>query len=258
MLDQVKKYTRYRWNAKNEYQLHSPFLFDLYLKVFKKDVKKPSFTVIENLRTQLKNNNTILHITDLGAGSKKNNSNERSIASIARASLKKPKYARLLHRLVNHLQPENIIELGTSLGITTAYLSTATLQTVYSIEGCPEIYQQAKKNLHVLGLTNVKCINENFDSGFQKVLDKVPSPGLIYIDGNHRQHATLNYFYTALPYLDNNSVLVFDDIHWSDEMEAAWNEIIQHKDITASIDLFEMGIVFFRKELSKEHFILRY
>ena len=78
--------------------------------------------------------------------------------------------------------------------------------------------------------------------------------------GNELQHLknTLEYFNLCLKKIHNETVFVFDDIHWSEEMEEAWNEIKNHSKVRVSVDLFRMGLIFFRKELSYENYVIKF
>ncbi len=80
---------------------------------------------------------------------------------------------------------------------------------------------------------------------------------LLFIDGNHQKEATLAYFEKLLPTVHNDSVMIFDDIHWSKGMEEAWEIIKQHSEVRVTIDTFQWGLVFFRREQEKEHFVIR-
>lgn len=205
------------------------------------------------------NDDTILQVNDLGAGSAVLKTKTRKISSIARYSLKSAKYSQLLFRLVNHFQPQTILELGTSLGITTLYLAKATPQAkVLSIEGSEGIAERAKQNFKKLQVTNIQLITGNFDNVLQTQLKELNQLDFVFVDGNHRKAPTLRYFEQCLAYAHNDSVFVFDDIHWSDEMREAWALIKNHERVTLTIDLFFIGLVFFRKEQVKQHFILRF
>lgn len=233
-------------------------MYNLYEEVLISEKNHYPFEAIELVRSKLKLDTTPLSITDFGAGSKSNKSSTRTVSNIARRSLKRKKYGELLFKLVNKMEPNTIIELGTSLGITTAYLAKARKKaTVYTLEGCPAISKVAQTNFDLLNLTNVHLLTGNFDNTLQEVLDKVATVDLVFIDGNHKKEPTLRYFKQLLPYVNENSIIIFDDIHWSEEMEAAWNEIITHEALTVTIDLFEMGIVFFRKNEQKQHLVLK-
>ena len=250
------KYLKYWFSSKTAHGIHSPFVFELYNDVINKKGDYYSFYKIELLRKRLLLSKKEIEVTDLGSGK----SGKRSIAEIAERSAKNKKYCELLFRLAYHQKPETILELGTSLGISTIYLASADPTTkVITIEGCPNTASEAKKNFEALGLKNIESIVGNFD----EVLARPSSPALrpmdfIFFDGNHRKTPTLNYFNQCLSYANNNSIFIFDDIHWSNEMEEAWKEIKKHPKVTVTIDLFFLGLVFFRKEQVKENFKIRY
>jgi predicted O-methyltransferase YrrM len=226
--------------------------------VFSSDKRYYPFEALELVRSKLKTNHSIISVTDLGAGSKKLKTNQRAISTIAKTSLKRKKYCEIVFRLANKTGANTILELGTSLGITTGYLGKARRNArIYTLEGCPEIAKIAKENFKLLMLPQIETIIGNFDDTLADVLLKETSFDFIFIDGNHQKEATLRYFNQVLPYINEHSVIIFDDIHWSPYMESAWNTIIQNELLTVTIDLFEMGIVFFRKEQKKQHFVLK-
>ncbi|MFN3403135.1 MAG: O-methyltransferase [Cytophagaceae bacterium] len=195
---------------------------------------------------------------DYGAGSSLNKSNIRSISSISKYAEKPADLAQLLFRLVEFFKPTTIFELGTSLGLTTTYLSKAYPEArLYSFEGCPETLKKAIENFHCIGCQNITTIEGNIDDTLKETLSKISSLDFVFFDANHRYKPTLEYFNQCLKKINNNSVFIFDDIHWSSEMEKAWEEIKAHPSVNVSIDLFHLGIIFFRKEQVKEHFILR-
>ncbi|TAL63366.1 MAG: class I SAM-dependent methyltransferase [Bacteroidetes bacterium] len=252
------KYLKYWFLAKNGHGIHSPFVFGLYNDVINKKGSYYSFDKIEQLRKKLLASKKKIEVKDLGAG----RSGKRTISKIAEGSAKNRKYCELLFRLAYHFKPTIILELGTSLGISTSYLASANPNTqVITIEGCPNTAAEAKKNFESLGLKNIEPIVGNFDVVLPDVLASSRQQGagnLVFIDGNHRKAPTLNYFKLCLARASNDSIFIFDDIHWSDEMEDAWEEIKAHPNISLTVDLFFLGIVFFRKEQVKENFTLRY
>lgn len=240
--------------------MHSPFVFDFirYVLNNRKGYEAPAG--LEVLRRQLLRDDTRLEIEDLGAGSRSGASRQRSVGQLARTALKPKKYAQLLHRLVRHYQPRTIIELGTSLGLTTAYLATAhPSANVHTIEGSPAIAERARQNLDKLNVRNVQPHVGNFDDLLPSLLQDLPSPDLVYIDGNHRLQPTLDYFLRCRQAAHTDTILVFDDIHWSPEMERAWEEIRRHPDVRYTIDIFFLGFVFFRPEFKvKQDFVIRF
>ena len=240
--------------------MHSPFVFDFILHVLndKRGCKFPQ--EIENLRTELLKDGTLLTIQDLGAGSRVQSSKQRTVRSLARNAVKPKKYSQLLFRLIKHFQPNNIIELGTSLGITTAYFSKANpLALISTIEGSETVAEIAKRNFQKLGLLNIQSHVGNFDDLLPKLTEQWPTIDLAYIDGNHRLKPTLNYFQHFLAKSNNGTILIFDDIHWSKEMEEAWEKIKTHPMVRCTVDSFFLGFVFFRQEFKeKQNFTIRF
>jgi predicted O-methyltransferase YrrM len=256
------KYLQYFFTASNGkgHGVHSPFVFEFITKVLNDKTEYDCYKNIEQLRKQLKQDNTLLTIEDFGAGSRLHPSYKRKVSEIATSSLKPKKFSQLLFRMVNYYKLYNILELGTSLGITTAYLAFANEKNkVITMEGAKEIAAIARKNFQQLQLKNIEIVEGNFDSNLPDVMNDLSSVDFAFVDGNHRKEPTIKYFKQLLSKINNNSILVFDDVHWSKEMEEAWEYIKQHSSVTLSIDLFFIGIIFFRNEqLEKQHFAIRF
>jgi predicted O-methyltransferase YrrM len=256
------KYLKYRLTASNGkgHGVHSPFVFEFITKVLNDKRSFDCFPSIETLRTELKNNDSQINVPDFGAGSRMQLHNKRKISTIARSSLKPKKYSRLLFRIVQYYKPATIVELGTSLGITTSYLACANPEaSVVTMEGVPEVAAIAANNFKRLDLSNIKIIEGNFDETLSSVVKKLSAIDFAFIDGNHRKEPTLNYFRQFINISKPSTVIIFDDIHWSKEMEEAWNEIKQHPSVSLTIDLFFIGLVFFRTEQKiKQHFVIHY
>ncbi len=246
--------------AGNEYTLHSPFVFDLYTQIVKSDKQYYVFLYIENLRKELLGSTQSIEVEDMGAGSKRQKSNIRKISNIARNAGTSRKKGELLFKLVDYFQPKLILELGTSVGIGTIYLKAASRKSkLFTFEGCPQTLKLAKENLGKTDLMDqVVFVEGNIDKTLVGVVEKVDQIDFVFFDANHRYEPTLRYFETCLSKTNEWSVFIFDDIYWSDEMLKAWQEIIRHPKVSISIDLFHLGIVFFRKNQAKEHFILRF
>ncbi len=259
-LKTVLKYINYQLTAYTEHDLHSPFLYNFYMELIKNKHPFSDFENLDKLRKQLLQNTTTLEISDFGAGSKKLNSNKRQINHIAKYGIAQKKQAEFLYRLVNKFAPNTIVELGTSIGLTSLYLAKAsTKSTIYTIEGCPNLFQFSKELFNQQLAKNIQSVNGNFNTKFPEVLSQINSLDFLYIDGNHAYEPTMNYFKMALEKKNSNSIFVFDDIYWSDGMQQAWKEICNNPEVTVSLDLFYFGIVFFRKEnKNKEHFVLKF
>ncbi len=256
----IKAYINYCIKAKNAHGIHSPFVFDFIKNILEDKRTFYAFDQIENYRFSLYKNDTLLNIEDFGAGSLKSNFKQRKISDIAKTAGRNKKMGELLFRIVNYFECKTILELGTSLGIGTHYLALAnTNATVITIEGSKEIFETSQLNFKKNKIKNIEQVLGNFDLVLEEVLNKNPSFDLIFIDGNHREEPTLNYFKKCLSKINDNTIIIFDDIHWSNGMQNAWNEIKKDKAVTLSLDLFYFGIVFFKKEFKeKQHFVLRY
>lgn len=267
MLQQIKSYIKFLYHSKNEHGVHSPFVFNLVTKCFYDKTKFSEYTVLKQYRNSLLANKNTIEVTDFGAGSRVFKSNTRQISKIAQTAGISPKRAELLFRIVNYFQPESILEIGTSLGLATSALSLGnTSSKLITLEGCPNTMAVAEKMFQVssfkLPSNKVNFITTQFSTYFKNLKletlnkNKPQIFDLIYFDGNHSEKATLEYFELLLPTITNDSVWIFDDIHWSAEMENAWEIIKKHPKVKITIDTFQWGIVFFRAEQEKEHFVI--
>lgn len=251
-------YLRYRLKAKTRHGLHSPFVYRLVDEVIYDFYAKKVYADIEAIRRGLLNDDRMITITDLGAGSLVNNNKQKRVGDIAKNALKPPKLAQLIYRLVADLQPKNIIELGTCLGTTSVYLQKAApLAHVYTFEGCPETAKIAAESFGKAGEKNINLIVGNFDDTLKGVIDGLDQIDFMFVDGNHQKDATLKYFEWALPKVHENTLLIFDDIYWSEGMKEAWSQIKAHPQVTVTVDLFWIGLVYFRKGQIKEDFMIK-
>lgn len=261
-LQLAAKYFKYWITASNGkgHGMHSPFVFEFIKKIMNDKTVYPEYEKVEALRDLLLNDSTVLEVEDMGAGSAIDKKNKRSISSIAKNAAKPKKFGQLLFRMIKYYQPKTILELGTSLGTTTSYISFAKPDArLKTMEGSREIAEAAKRNFKSLDIRNIEIIEGNFDNILSSVVRGLSTVDFAFIDGNHRQEPTERYFKELLARTNNDSILVFDDIHWSSEMEAAWETIKNNAAATCSIDLFFIGIVFFRKEFKeKQNFRIRF
>ena len=259
VLQQIKSYLKFLFHSKNEHGVHSPFVFDLVTKCFYDATKYQEYEVLKSYRKSLLENKNTIEVTDFGAGSRVFKSNVREISKIAQTAGITPKNAELLFRIVRYFQPKSILEIGTSLGLATSALSLGTEKAkIITLEGCPNTQKQAQIQLQTQNsnFQNIEFINTEFSSYFKTHHPSPINHHLIYFDGNHSKKATLGYFEALLPTISNDSVWIFDDIHWSADMEEAWEIIKNHPKVSVTIDTFQWGIVFFRAEQEKEHFII--
>jgi predicted O-methyltransferase YrrM len=258
----LKKYFQYLLKASNGkgHGVHSPFVYTFIREVLHKKANHSLIPAIENRRAQLLANNSMIQVWDRGAGSRQTASAQRSIRSIAKAALKPKKYSQLLYKIITYYQPNQILEMGTSLGTTTCYLAAANSKaSIVTMEGAPSVAEVAKDTFKEMGLHNIEIMEGDFEQSLPQYLTTINSIGVAYIDGNHKYLPTIQYFESLIKQSNDDSILIFDDIHWSAEMEKAWEEIKKHEAVTLTIDLFFIGLVFVRKaQKEKEHFIIRY
>jgi predicted O-methyltransferase YrrM len=258
----AKKYLHYYFTASNGsgHGVHSPFVFDFITNVLKDKKIYDSYNKVEAQRKKLLADTSTIEVEDFGAGSSVTKSNQREVKNIAASSLKPKKYAQLLYRIAQYYKPATIIELGTSFGITTAYLASGNAGSkVYTCEGSKNIAAIAQHGFNELGLKNIRLVEGDFDQTLQPLLSALNKIDLAFIDGNHRKEPTLEYFHQLLTHSSSTAILIFDDIHWSAEMEAAWITIQSHPAVTLSIDLFFIGIVLINDDFKvKQQFSIAY
>jgi len=252
----IKRYFKYLVFAKTKYYLHSPFVYDFMVNVIQDDRKFYAFEEIAHLKKKLLKNNTIITVSEQGAGSRKMG-NKRSIKQITKVAGATQQKGELLFRLINYFNCKNILELGTSVGLGTAYMAKASPNCkVVTVEACANTLKIAQQNIKALHLSNVKTINATFSNFLKEQEEKNNHFDLVYFDGDHKKESTISYFNQMLTLKNNNSIFVFDDINWSDDMYAAWQHIIANPQISLSIDLFQLGVIFFKKDQAKQHFKL--
>lgn len=257
-IQKLKSYLNFLWNSKNEHGVHSPFVFDLVTKCFYDKTKYDDYLILKEYRKSLLENHNFIEIEDFGSGSKVFKSNKRKIAHIAKVAGISSKRAELLLRIVKYFQPNEILEIGTALGLATSALSLGNPNSkITSLEGCSNSLEIAKNQCRLQNLNNIEFINTEFSVFLNNSQLSANNYQLIYFDGNHSKKATLNYFELLLPTISNNSIWIFDDIHRNTAMEETWEIIKNHSKVTVTIDTFQWGIVFFRTEQAKQHFVIR-
>ncbi|MCX6271161.1 MAG: class I SAM-dependent methyltransferase [Bacteroidetes bacterium] len=237
----ASKYFIFCLSAGNAHSIHSPFLFQLYTRVIKRKVKDRREFIFNE---------------EKGGVSREGKASPRQLVKRHSAGIRKGK---LLYKLVNHFKPGNLLELGTNLGVSTAFLALGNSRgRLISLEGSGELAGIAGQNLDHCGFSTVEIMEGCFEQILPKVLGLLDHVDFVYFDGDHREMSTFEYFKLCSQHANDFSVFVFDDIHWSPGMEKAWGRICSDEKVSLSVDLFFTGLVFFRKELSKQHFCLRF
>jgi predicted O-methyltransferase YrrM len=250
---QIKSYFTYWLDAVDEHSLHSPFFFDLYTKIIKP--RGEEYPAAEALRKNLLSDTRTIDVQDLGSGH--NKESKRQVSDIANKSISPSYLSALYARLIDHFQAETIVELGTSFGINTLYLAMHPKARVYTFEGSSSIASIARLSFEFAQVKSIHLVEGDIGSTlpYQQSLRKVD---FALLDANHRYEPTLRYFELLLPKTHPQTVMVIDDIHYSTEMENAWNELKNHKLVYASADLYRCGILFFDPSLNKQHVILQF
>jgi len=252
------RFVRYYWRSMTRYDVHSPFVAEFLENVIEDRRRYYAFSEIRELQEQLRQDRRRLQIKDHGAGSQARPGRIRSVSSIARFASVSPDVGKMLFRTVNQYQLQRILELGTSLGISTLYLSAADSKTdLVTIEGCPQTAAVARENLKAIPHGSVTQLVGSFRERLPEALAHFEQIDLLFLDGDHRLGASVNYVESCLHKTHPGSIFILADIHWSKEMETAWDQIRRHPRVRISIDLFQTGILFFREEQRQpEHYTL--
>ncbi len=258
----AKRYINYYISSSNGkgHGIHSPFVFSFVQHVLNDKRHFYAFELIEAVREGMLQKTTTVEVEDFGAGSRIEKTKTRKVKDIAKSSLKPKKYSQLMFRMVDYYQPKTIVELGTSLGVTSAYLAFANLQAkLFTHEGSAAIAALAQQNFDLLKLNNLELVKGNFDETLSNTLQNVASVDFAFVDGNHRYEPSIRYFNQLLTKISSKGIIIMDDIHWSEEMETAWTEIKAHPQVMLTVDLFFIGIVFFSPDFTtKQHFAIRF
>ncbi|UII26455.1 class I SAM-dependent methyltransferase [Fulvivirga maritima] len=256
-IQQLKSFLWYWLKAEDKHSLHPPFVFSLYTSVFQNRDQPECFKAIKKAQKEFQQSKEEIKVTDFGAGSTVAKSGTRKLAQIATNGITRAKYSQLLYKICRFINAQQVVELGTSIGINTLYLSYACANgTVTTFEGATALAQRAQKLFNEHKADNIKIVTGNIDNTLEPNLpDKVD---LAFFDANHKTAPTLQYFHTVLDHAHEDSCFVFDDIHWSAEMETAWEEIKHHPDVSLSMDVFQFGLIFFKKGIKKQHYILQF
>jgi len=178
-------------------KLHSPLVYKLVRQLF--DLSKAYYDdyALEQVRAKMLKSKQSISYEDLGAGSKASGSQivTKRVSDLAKRSSSNRYKCKLIRNIVLFFQPDSMLELGTNLGMATAYMhSAAKSAKLVSIEGSSEIADLARENLQSLGYKSVEIINHSFDDFFDANPPSARQSELVYLDGNHRYESTIKYF----------------------------------------------------------------
>lgn len=235
--------------------MHSPFVYDLVTKCFNDKTKYPEYETLKSHRKALQSDSSMVEMKDFGQGSRVFKGNARKVSAVVKNAGMRKKRQKLLFRMAKYFKSETILELGTSLGLGTVALSLSNeFSAINTVEGCPNTLSKAQEYFEKFNLHNIQIHQELFSEFLENTSTQFD---LIFIDGDHNGERTLGYFNSLLNKVHNDSLIIFDDIYWSKDMTVAWQKIIANEKVTVSIDTFQWGLVFFRKEQPKQHFVIR-
>jgi predicted O-methyltransferase YrrM len=219
-------------------------------------VEKGWIKKIESLRNELNASSREVVRVDYGAGSPDSKLTTEqmrrgkvvvaTVGEICRVASIRPKWGGLLFRLVRQFRPTVCLELGTALGISTAY-QAAALQLnhhgrILTLEGSESSASLARENFGKLGLEGIEVVLGRFQDTLQEVLHQNGTIDYVFMDGHHDELATLSYFRQIYPHLAEGAILILDDISWSSGMQRAWDAIKKDNRVKACVDLISVGI----------------
>ncbi|MES2799200.1 MAG: class I SAM-dependent methyltransferase [Bacteroidota bacterium] len=249
------EYIKYRWNAKGRHGIHSPFVYEILDKGFKKKPSKDFLIARKQLFTLYNSNQSVIEVEDFGAGSKYFD-RKRKVNAIFKRSASRGKKSKLLYHLMAHFEPNNVLEMGTSLGIGTFSMAfDASNSKIVTVEACKNTQQLAREQFDRLNLKNIETVNETFSDFLQQYSG--PHFDLVFVDGHHDGHALLKYLDQLNEFTHDETIFVLDDIRWSASMKLAFDSIVNSDDYHVTMDFFQVGIVARRIGQTKEHFVLK-
>ncbi len=258
VLKTIPLFLNYYLNAVDEHSLQAPFVFQLYNSLKQKLQKSHGDADIETLRKKLLNDTTPLKVQDAGAGSHKNRKDaSKTISQIAQYEISSWKKCAFLSAIIQDRGFSNCVELGTSLGITTAYLSRACANgNISTFEADATLCQKATDHLSLLGCKNVHIIQGNIDHTLAPFLEKSPRFDCAFIDANHTGQALERYFTCLVTNIAENGLIIIDDIRWSTDMNTSWHSLCKHPDVSVSLEFRDIGALFIKTKHTRQHYIL--
>ncbi len=258
-LARLRSFTAYLLKRKGRHSIHSPFVYDFIENVLRDKKHHADYKLVNDVRKRSFTNSNVIETVDFGAaaGNKKFLTYRIAVNKLAKRRANKKKVYYLLNKISRYFKPKQMLELGTSVGIASAALALGNPKGhLVTIEGCASVASVAESNFNRFELGNIEQVIGNFDHTLPLALEKMKKLDLLFVDGNHRKKPTLKYFQKCLPKAGEDSVFIFGDIHWSEEMEQAWELIRNDERVSLSLDLYHVGLVFFKQGMSKQHFTL--
>jgi len=255
------QYAKYRTKAKNRFKIHSPFVYGFLENVFRDQTYYDDFKLLDEIYQEQKHSDRLIETIDFGAKASGKEYKEYVIklGELVRKRSHPLKHLHIFYNLSRYVKPENILEFGTAAGIGTLYLKKPLpASKMVTMEGCATLASVAEENFKKAALENVEIIQGNFDVVLDDVLKKFDKLDFVFFDGNHRKEPTLEYFNKCMEKIHPETVFLFDDIHWSKGMNQAWEKIKADERVSVTMDVFWSGLVFFRKGIAKQDFVVKF
>jgi predicted O-methyltransferase YrrM len=257
----IYSYIVYLLKSRSRYKTHSPFVYDLINDVLRDKENYPKYYGLHKYRMKLSGSSSMIETVDFGsgAGKKEYRTFTEKVGKLAKQRTHSRKRLELLFRLTQYFKPDQILEIGTAVGFSSLYLKRGnTKSKLTTMEGCAGLAHIANKGFKVFHFDDVQIVVGNFNVLLAPTIEKFETLDMVFFDGNHQEKPTLNYFEQCMIKANENSVFMFDDIHWSPGMSKAWKKIKNDPRVAFTIDIYWLGLVFFKKSLAKQHFVIRY
>lgn len=256
----IYSYLKYRITAKTRYKVHSPFVYELIENVFRDNKKHEEYSKLNKIHRRYARRTDKLETIDFGTGSGKKEYviKATTVGKLVKQRTHSKKQLEFLYRMARYFKPKTILEFGTAAGISMLYLGKGSPESrLISMEGCIGLASVARKSFRKREV-DVEVEVGDFNAILDRGLKNVDQLDMVFVDGNHRKDPTIRYFERCSEFAVENSVFMFDDIHWSPGMEKAWKTIKKDKRVSVTIDLFWVGLVFFKTGVAKQDFVIRY
>ncbi len=239
------------WNgAKSIDSVDSPLVYQLCLDIQSAHDAKTQFKKIEDKRAQLLMDNTLINVQSLGSQSKVNRSEIRSIRQIALSSVSPRNKCELLYGLVKTTKAKTVLELGTSLAISTAYVAAVDrVDYIKSVEDSSKIHSYNENLAHN---SKINMIQSDFQSYIENELNNKAKYDCIVLDGRHDEIATISYVNQLINLLNPNGIIIVDDIYWSNGLMNAWKTLRNDYRYNLKIDLFYYGVLSNQASIKEE------
>ena len=255
-LERTFLYANYFLKVVDLHSIQTPFAFELYSRL-KNEIKKSELKPeIEQIRHQLQGDHSTVLGEDYGTGSERSHRG-RDISGIAKTGISTQKRCLIYQAIMRIFNPAISFELGTSLGVSTAYLaSSSSAGKIHTFEGNAELSKIARRNFSELGLGKINMVEGNIDDTLPKILKEIESLDMCVIDANHRGRALMHYVDLLINKMDTTGLILVDDIRWSKDMYHAWKIIACRNEVTLSLEFMDFGLLLFKKNITKQHYVL--